>query len=265
MSGGLHRPRKRFGQHFLVDPTILQQIVGCISPASEDYFVEIGPGRGVLTFELLAFGAHCDAIEIDRDLVQYLRRLSKSRLTIHQADALSVDFSKIASVSPFRLIGNLPYNISTPLLFHFYDQIDHIIDMHFLLQKEVVDRMTAAVGSSAYGRLSIMTQYYADAIDVLHVPPEAFDPPPRVESSVVRLVPRGNREVVDVLCLSQVVQQCFRARRKTIYNNLKGIIDRNTMISLGLDIGLRPQYLSLSDCIRLTQYIENNHLKHLLK
>lgn len=265
MSGTSHQPRKRFGQHFLSDATVLQQIVDCISPKVSDHFVEIGPGQGALTFELLSSGSCCDAIEIDRDLVRYLRRLSKDRLIIHEADALSVNFSEVVSTLPFRLVGNLPYNISTPLLFHFYDYIDHMIDMHFLLQKEVVDRMTAAVGTSVYGRLSVMTQYYATAIDVLHVPPEAFDPPPRVDSSVVRLVPRRDREPLDVWCLSQVVRCCFRARRKTIYNNLKAIIDRDTMISLGLDISLRPQHLSLNDCVRLTQYIENNDLKHLFK
>ena len=218
-----HIARKRFGQHFLRDGGIIDAIVQAISPQPGQRMVEIGPGLAALTQPLVERLGHLTVIELDRDLAQRLR--SHGQLTVIESDVLKVDFSRIeahASLAPgkWRVVGNLPYNISTPILFHLLDYVDCIEDQHFMLQKEVIDRMVASPSTSAYGRLSVMLQWRYAMEDVLFVPPESFDPPPRVDSAVVRMVPRGDPAAVDVLLLSELVQVAFSQRRKIMRHTL---------------------------------------------
>ena len=218
-----HIARKRFGQHFLRDGGIIDAIVRAISPQPGQRMVEIGPGLAALTQPLVERLGHLTVIELDRDLAQRLR--SHGQLTVIESDVLKVDFSEIeahASLSPgkWRVVGNLPYNISTPILFHLLDYVDCIEDQHFMLQKEVIDRMVASPCTAAYGRLSVMLQWRYAMEDVLFVPPESFEPPPRVDSAVVRMVPRAEPAAVDVLLLSELVQVAFSQRRKIMRHTL---------------------------------------------
>ena len=218
-----HIARKRFGQHFLRDGGIIDAIVRAISPQPGQRMVEIGPGLAALTQPLVERLGHLTVIELDRDLAQRLR--SHGQLTVIESDVLKVDFSEIeahASISPgkWRVVGNLPYNISTPILFHLLDYVDCIEDQHFMLQKEVIDRMVASPCTAAYGRLSVMLQWRYAMEDVLFVPPESFEPPPRVDSAVVRMVPRAEPAAVDVLLLSELVQVAFSQRRKIMRHTL---------------------------------------------
>jgi 16S rRNA (adenine1518-N6/adenine1519-N6)-dimethyltransferase len=213
-----HLPRKRFGQHFLTDSSVLSAIVAAINPQPQDRVLEIGPGLGALTDFLLARLTHLDAVEIDRDLVQRLRqRWPETRLSVHEADALAFDWSALGTV---RLVGNLPYNISTPLLIRLIDVGPGLIDAHFMLQKEVVQRIVASHGCAAYGRLSVMMQAFYDVQALFDVPPEAFDPPPRVDSAVVRLRPRAQADVRDRGCLERLLAQAFNQRRKMLRGTL---------------------------------------------
>ena len=218
-----HIARKRFGQHFLRDGGIIDAIVRAISPQPGQRMVEIGPGLAALTQPLVERLGHLTVIELDRDLAQRLR--SHGQLTVIESDVLKVDFSEIeahASLSPgkWRVVGNLPYNISTPILFHLLDYVDCIEDQHFMLQKEVIDRMVASPCTAAYGRLSVMLQWRYAMEDVLFEPPESFEPPPRVDSAVVRMVPRAEPAAVDVLLLSELVQVAFSQRRKIMRHTL---------------------------------------------
>ena len=218
-----HIARKRFGQHFLRDGGIIDAIVQAISPQPGQRMVEIGPGLAALTQPLVERLGHLTVIELDRDLAQRLR--SHGQLTVIESDVLKVDFSQIeahASQTPgkWRVVGNLPYNISTPILFHLLDYVDCIEDQHFMLQKEVIDRMVASPSTAAYGRLSVMLQWRYAMEDVLFVPPESFEPPPRVDSAVVRMVPRAAPAAVDVLLLSELVQVAFSQRRKIMRHTL---------------------------------------------
>ena len=218
-----HTPRKRFGQHFLTDPSVLAAIVGAIRPHSGERIVEIGPGLGALTRCLLDEVGHLEAVEIDRDLVQALRRRwPAERLAVHEADALSFDFTALAAGGRLRLVGNLPYNISSPLLIGLLGCRDSIVDQHYLLQKEVVDRIVAAPGTSAFGRLSVMLQAFHRVESCFDVPPEAFDPPPRVESSVVRLITRPQALVRDAAALERLMAVAFAQRRKMLRGTLFG-------------------------------------------
>jgi len=231
-----HTPRKRFGQNFLHDHNIIYNILSSLQARPEEHWVEIGPGMGALTDPLLNMGLHLDVVELDRDLVALLKDKFKQqdKLQIFSTDALKFDFSSLAKNNEkLRIIGNLPYNISTPLMFHLLDNASCIEDMHFMLQKEVVDRICAAPGSKKYGRLSVMMQYYCATELLFDVPPESFDPAPKVMSAIVRLVPHDHPPVAvnNLKMLNRVVVQAFSQRRKTLRNSLKKLIEENAIIA----------------------------------
>ncbi|MEJ2462238.1 MAG: 16S rRNA (adenine(1518)-N(6)/adenine(1519)-N(6))-dimethyltransferase RsmA [Candidatus Thiodiazotropha sp.] len=255
-----HRPRKRFGQNFLHDPGIINRIVQAIAPQPGDNLVEIGPGQGAITTELLPLVGRMHAIELDRDLVGPLAQRcgSLGDLTIHSTDALKFDFTTLAEPDrPLRVVGNLPYNISTPLLFHLLDQATHIKDMHFMLQKEVVERMAAAPGSKSYGRLTVMLQARARVTSLFHIGPGAFNPPPKVDSAFVRLQPWETPpyRIDDWEVFGRVVAQAFSQRRKTLRNSLRQLLDEATIIAAGLDPGGRPEQLSVADFATLSNLV----------
>lgn len=253
-----HRARKRFGQHFLVDPGVIGAIVDAIAPRDGDRIVEIGPGQGALTGLLARTGCELHAIELDRDLAATLRDeyADTANVTIHQADALAFDYAALGD--ELRVVGNLPYNISTPLLFQLLRFRDRLVDMHFMLQKEVVDRMAAAPGSRTYGRLSIMLGCHFDIESLFDVGRAAFDPPPDVTSSVVRLVPlpAGTYDINDELRFAKLVAQAFSQRRKTIRNSLRGMVDEDTFGFVGIDPGLRAEAVPIADYVSLANALE---------
>ena len=252
MSAALaHRPRKRFGQHFLRDPSVLERIVAAIRPVPGDHLVEVGPGLGALTRPLLAAVGELDAVELARDLLEPLRAhcADIGRLRLHHADALKFDFAALRGTGPrLRVVGNLPYNISTPLLFHLLDQASHLRDLHFMLQQDVVERMAAGPGEEAYGRLSVMLQYRCQVEPLFTVGPEAFRPPPKVWSAVVRLVPRETSPVAvrDERLFAEVVRRAFAQRRKTLRNALRGWLDIAQIEAAGVNPGARPETLDLA-------------------
>jgi len=261
LSPSAHPPRKRFGQNFLQDQTILQKMKLSICAKESDHLVEIGPGLGALTSVIIPECHHFDAIELDRDLIEKLKAqfADHAGFTLYQADALQFDFSSLGSrEKKIRVIGNLPYNISTPLLFHLLHYASYIKDMHFLLQKEVVDRITAKPGNKNYGRLSVMMQYYCHTLDLFSVAPEAFYPAPKVMSAFVRLVPHDSRPytAINVKTLQSVVRQAFSQRRKTLNNNLKKIISKDELIALHIDPSLRPEKLSIEEFVSISNAIE---------
>jgi 16S rRNA (adenine1518-N6/adenine1519-N6)-dimethyltransferase len=244
------KPRKRFGQHFLHDPAILQRIVEAIAPAPGDRVIEIGPGEGALTRPLLEHLERLSAIEIDRDLAARLsREFPRERLSVVCADALDYDFALVPA--GVRIVGNLPYNISTPLLFRLALVADRVRDMHFLLQKEVVDRMVAKPSTADYGRLSVMLQVRFAMAKLFEVGAGAFRPPPKVASAVVRLVPLPARPECDEALLERIVREAFSARRKTLRNSLP--LRPEDFPALGLDPRLRPENLSPADYVRITR------------
>jgi 16S rRNA (adenine1518-N6/adenine1519-N6)-dimethyltransferase len=253
----MHRARKRFGQHFLTDPGIIDAIVRAVHPTSDDVIVEIGPGQGAITDALARSAGHLHAIELDRDLVARLRRQhdGNPKVTVHEADALRFDFSALGE--GIRIVGNLPYNISTPLLFHLLKFREQILDMHFMLQKEVVERMAAAPGSKAYGRLGIMLGCHLHIESLFDVPPEAFDPPPAVNSAVVRLdpLPPGTFEIASEAQFSTLIATAFMQRRKTLRNSLKKLAEGPDFAAVGIDAGLRPEQVSIADYVRLSNYL----------
>lgn len=257
----MHKARKRFGQNFLHDASIIDRIVTSISPKPGQHLVEIGPGRGALTEPLLqGTGGELDVIELDRDLIPILKAqfFRHEQLRIHEADALTYDYANLVTDDrKMRLVGNLPYNISTPLMFHLLNYADHIQDMHFMLQKEVVQRLCAAPGDSAYGRLGIMIQYYCEARYLFTVPPGAFSPPPKVESAIVRLTPRATIEhpADDPDKLALVVRTAFNQRRKTLRNNLKPLMSADAIESLGLNPGERAENLGIREFVKLANYL----------
>ena len=247
-----HVARKRFGQHFLHDPYILSRIVAAIAPQPEDRVVEIGPGEGALTRPLLERVPQLTAIEIDRDLAAALREdFAPERLQLVVADALEYDFGVLPA--GLRIVGNLPYNVSTPLLFHLARFADRVRDMHFMLQLEVVERMAARHSTPEYGRLSVMLQRRFRIERLFRVPPGAFRPPPKVESAIVRLTPLPEGEVprVDEEVFATVVRQAFAARRKTLHNALAASIDAAGLVALGIDPGIRPENISPADYIKI--------------
>lgn len=253
-----HRPRKRFGQHFLTDPGVIDAIVAAIAPGDEDTIVEIGPGHGAITRALAARARALHAIELDRDLADRITRefSTAANVTVHQADALTFDFSTIGE--SLRVVGNLPYNISTPLLFHLLDYRQQISDMIFMLQKEVVDRMAASPGSKAYGRLGIMLGCHFQIDALFDVDRHAFEPPPEVTSAVVRLVPLppGTYVIEDEARLSKLVALAFSQRRKTLRNALRKVADAAQLESAGIDPGLRPEAISIAAYVRLANTLE---------
>jgi 16S rRNA (adenine1518-N6/adenine1519-N6)-dimethyltransferase len=253
-----HRARKRFGQHFLKDPGVIDAIVREIMPVETDTIVEIGPGHGAITKPLAASGALLHAIELDRDLAAELRQRysDHDRVVIHESDALRFDFAALGQ--SLRIVGNLPYNVSTPLLFALLPFRKYIVDMHFMLQKEVVNRMAAAPGSKAYGRLGIMLGCHFRIEALFDVDRLAFDPPPDVTSSIVRLspLPENTYRIDDEQRLSRLVAQAFSQRRKTIRNSLRGVVTAADLNAVGIDPGLRPEAIPIADYVRLANTLE---------
>ncbi len=246
-----HIPRKRFGQHFLSDTYIIESIVNGIAPVAGEPMVEIGPGLAALTQPLVERLGHLTVIELDRDLAQRLR--GHGQLTVIESDVLRVDFAKVAqdmNVPKVRVVGNLPYNISTPILFHLLEYVDVIKDQHFMLQKEVIDRMVADPSSGDYSRLSVMLQWRYDMENFLFVPPESFDPPPRVDSAVVRMVPKANPAPVDVKLMEEMVQVAFSQRRKKLRHTL-GIWLEGRGYTGEFDTQRRAEEVPVEDYVRL--------------
>ncbi|MEM7611633.1 MAG: 16S rRNA (adenine(1518)-N(6)/adenine(1519)-N(6))-dimethyltransferase RsmA [Pseudomonadota bacterium] len=248
----MHRPRKRFGQHFLTDSRVVDDILTAIQPRKDEHVVEIGPGRGALTQSLARYAGRLTLIELDRDLVSHLRRLyaQVEQVEIISADALEVDYTELGS--NLRVVGNLPYNISTPLLFHLAAHASVVRDMHFMLQKEVVDRIVAEPGSKAYGRLGVMLRARLTATHLFDVAPDAFDPPPRVQSAVVRLNPALQPlQLDDPERFASVVTQAFSQRRKTLRNTLKGTFSADELVAQQIDPQARAETLSAAQFARL--------------
>ena len=263
MAKPTHTPRKRFGQNFLHDQGIISSLLGSLQAKEGEHWVEIGPGQGVLTLPLLQQGVRLDAVELDRDLVKLLSIQFKDhpRLVIHSADALQFDFTKLAKPGDkLHIVGNLPYNISTPLLFHLLGSASCLADMHFMLQKEVVDRICAAPGSKKYGRLSVMTQYHCAAEWLFDVPPESFEPIPQVMSAIIRLIPHDQPPAVikDKELFDKVVAQAFSQRRKTLRNCLKTLLSEQDMTSLGINPSERAENLSLQEFALLSNRVFDN-------
>ncbi len=252
-----HRTRKRFGQHFLTDPGIIDAIVRAVHPGGDDVIVEIGPGQGAITDPLARSAGHLHLVELDRDLVARLqsRYADTAKVSVHEGDALAFDFATLGD--RLRIVGNLPYNISTPLLFHLLRFRDRIVDMHFMLQKEVVDRMAAEPGSKAYGRLGIMLRCYLAVEPLFDVPPDAFQPPPQVMSAVVRLdpLPPGTYDIDNDNALSSLVATAFMQRRKTLRNALRHEAGAADFDALGIDPGLRPEQVPIGDYVRLSNFL----------
>ena len=249
-----HVARKRFGQNFLTDKLVLSSIIEAIDPRRGEAMVEIGPGLAAMTALLIKQLDHMHVVELDRDLVARLEKAyPPEKLTVHSADALKFDFSSlpVPEGQKLRIVGNLPYNISSPLLFHLADFADLVEDQHFMLQKEVVERMVAEPGNKAYGRLSVMLQWRYDMALMFIVPPTAFDPPPKVESAIVRMIPTKRQLAVDGAALSAVVQKAFSQRRKVIRNCVAGMFTEAQLQEAGIDPGVRPENVSLEQYVAL--------------
>tara|TARA_R110002073_G_scaffold255755_2_gene418355 strand:- start:784 stop:1557 length:774 start_codon:yes stop_codon:yes gene_type:complete len=251
-----HTPRKRFGQNFLVDPYVISNIIDTIHPQKSDCIVEIGPGLGALTQPLLKLLDHLYVVELDRDIVTKLERMfSGDMLTIYSADALKFDFSTLGN--NLRVIGNLPYNISTPILFHLSRFSEHITDMHFMLQKEVVARMVAIPSTSDYGRLSVMLQYRFEMEQVFIVPPESFQPVPKVESAIVRMFPLKQPILTakNEALFAKIVSAAFSQRRKTLRNTLQHYLNAEDFMVVGIDSGLRAENLTVEQFVSIADYL----------
>lgn len=261
-----HTARKRFGQHFLIDQGVIGQIVEIISPHNSDLMVEIGPGMGAMTAPLLEYVQRLCVVELDKDLVERLQK--NQQLWVISADVLNVDFAKIANEcaeklckpksneGTLRVIGNLPYNISTPILFHLLNFVPHIKDQHFMLQKEVVQRMVAPPSSANYGRLSVMLQWRYEMSSVLDVEPDAFDPPPRVKSAIVRMLPRANSQKVNFEIFQNVVQIAFSQRRKLLRNTLGRWLEEQSF-SGEFDLKRRAEEVSVDEFVMLSQSLSH--------
>lgn len=249
-----HIPRKRFGQNFLTDQNVIHEIIRVIAPAAHDTMVEIGPGQGAMTALLLAHLSRLHVVELDRDLVAMLqKKFSPDKLIMHAGDALQFDFSTLQPAQgKLRIVGNLPYNISSPLLFHLAQYAPLVEDQHFMLQKEVVQRMVAPPGGKDYGRLSVMLQWRYQMEMLFIVPPLAFDPPPKVDSAIVRMRPLALPLACEQIKLEQVVTQAFSQRRKVIRNSLGGLFTEQQLISAGIDPQARPETIALEQYVALT-------------
>jgi len=255
-----HAPRKRFGQNFLTNQDVINRIIAAIHPQAQNKVIEIGPGLGALTQPLLKALKNLQVVELDRDIIHKSEKIAQplGTLTIHQADALSFDFHTcVAPGEKARIVGNLPYNISTPLLFHLFEQLDCIADMHFMLQKEVVDRIVAGPDNKQYGRLSVMVQYFCEAHALFDVPPQAFYPPPKVQSSIVRLIPHENRphQASDETLFAEIVREAFNHRRKTIHNSLKAYAADATLEAVGISPNARAENLTVEDFVNLANLL----------
>ncbi|MBY0380246.1 MAG: 16S rRNA (adenine(1518)-N(6)/adenine(1519)-N(6))-dimethyltransferase RsmA [Burkholderiales bacterium] len=249
-----HIAKKRFGQHFLVDEYIINQIVQLINPKITEFLVEIGPGLAALTKPILEYVEKLHVIELDRDIIKFLKNSFADKLVIHEGDALNFNFT--FNNEPLRIVGNLPYNISTPLLFHLANY-NNIIDMHFMLQKEVVERLCAKPSTGNYGRLSVMMQYKYNCSKILDVGAQCFNPVPKVASAVVKIVPKPQFmwKEVNYIKLNQVVMMAFNQRRKTIQNSLKGLINNDVFDKLNIDIKKRAENLTVTEYIILATTI----------
>ncbi|MCE2860322.1 MAG: 16S rRNA (adenine(1518)-N(6)/adenine(1519)-N(6))-dimethyltransferase RsmA [Oxalobacteraceae bacterium] len=249
-----HIPRKRFGQNFLTDQNILSEIIRVIAPTAGDTMVEIGPGQGAMTALLLTGLSRLHVVELDRDLVAMLqKKFNPDKLVIHAGDALQFDFGALRPASgKLRIVGNLPYNISSPLLFHLAQYAQQVEDQHFMLQKEVVQRMVAPPGGKDYGRLSVMLQWRYQMEMLFIVPPSAFDPPPKVDSAIVRMRPIASPLACEQARLEQVVMQAFSQRRKVIRNSLSSLFTEQQLIAAGIDPQARPETISLEQYVALT-------------
>ncbi|ABR74105.1 16S rRNA (adenine(1518)-N(6)/adenine(1519)-N(6))-dimethyltransferase [Actinobacillus succinogenes] len=264
-----HTARKRFGQNFLHDDNVIQSIVAAIYPQKGQFLVEIGPGLGALTEPVADRLERLTVVELDRDLAERLRHhpFLHQKLNVIEADAMQFDFGKLYADAnlaeqgqKLRVFGNLPYNISTPLIFHLLKFYDKIQDMHFMLQKEVVKRLCAAPNSKAYGRLTIMTQYFCQVMPVLEVPPTAFKPAPKVDSAVVRLIPHKTlpHPAKDLYWLNRVTSQAFNQRRKTLRNALSTLFSPENLTALGVDLTARAENLTIADYVRLADWLYDN-------
>ena len=249
-----HQPRKRFGQNFLVDHRIINQIISTISPKNDDSIIEIGPGKGAITFPIIEYLDHLSVIEIDRDLVSMLKSKEQEKLTIFQADALTFDFSQISN--KLRVIGNLPYNISSPLLFHLLEYRKQIIDMTFMLQKEVVDRIVAPPGNKTYGRLSVMMQAFYEVELMFVVPKESFEPQPKIESAILYLKTKEQPLVKNSKPLEEIVKLAFSQRRKTLKNCLKSVLNQS---QTEIDLSQRAEMLSTENFVTLMNDYEKQN------
>lgn len=260
-SQGQHKARKRFGQNFLIDHGIIRDIVRAVHPHKEDLIVEIGPGKGAITQLLADSCDNLSVIELDRDLVPWLKvKFEKHpNFQLFQADALQFDFAQLVKdEKPIRIVGNLPYNISTPLIFHLLSYSTQVRDMHFMLQKEVVKRMAAKAGDSAYGRLGIMVQYYCEVENLFEVPPTSFDPAPKVDSAIVRLVPYKElpHKATNIKTLENLVNVAFQQRRKTLRNALKQLLAPEIIEQLPIDTSARAEEISLSEYVATSNLLD---------
>ncbi len=260
-----HKARKRFGQNFLIDQGVINSIVRSIGPRKDDNLVEIGPGQGAITALLLEACPNLNVVELDRDLIPVLlaQFANAPGFRIHQADALQFDFARLATPErPLRIVGNLPYNISTPLIFRLLGYHGMIRDMHFMLQKEVVQRMAAQPGDKNHGRLSLMTQYYCAVESLFEVGPECFRPVPKVDSAVVRLTPYKELPLVaeDIDLLETLIRTAFQQRRKTLRNALKQLLAAYPIEDVGLDLGRRPETLSLEEYVTLSNRLASSDI-----
>ena len=257
-----HKPRKRFGQNFLIDQQVIGQIVSAINPAIEDNLIEIGPGMAAITEHLVKRCPSMTLIELDRDLIEFLKQKLSDfpNVTIINSDALKTDYSQFFTGEKLRLVGNLPYNISTPLLFHLLEARTIIKDMHFMLQREVVDRLCAAPGDKSYGRLSVMIQYHCRVNPLIPVPPSSFNPAPKVQSAVVRLTPYREtpHKAENPKLLRQLVSLCFQQRRKTLKNCLNSFAEYIDQLAVPVELTKRPEQLSVKDFVALSNHINHN-------
>jgi 16S rRNA (adenine1518-N6/adenine1519-N6)-dimethyltransferase len=251
-----HLAKKRFGQNFLTDKAIINSLIEAISPQPDDLMVEIGPGLGALTQPLLTKLSHLHVVEIDRDIIQWMQNFYPTdKISIHNSDVLKFDFTQIGQL--IRIVGNLPYNISSPILFRLLENTNQIIDMHFMLQKEVVERMVALPSTPEYGRLSVMLQYRLKMEYLITVPPEAFEPAPKVESAFVRCIPHQALpyQAKDEALFAKVVLAAFGQRRKTLRNTLKGLLDDEGFSKLNIDSQLRAENLSVSQFVAIANFL----------
>jgi 16S rRNA (adenine1518-N6/adenine1519-N6)-dimethyltransferase len=249
-----HTPRKRFGQNFLIDDQVINQIISTIAPKSDDSIVEIGPGKGALTFPLAEYLNYLNVIEIDRDLISTLSSQNNKKITIFNADALDFDFNYF--LKKIRIVGNLPYNISSPLLFHLLNYRENIIDMTFMLQKEVVERIVAPPGTKTYGRLSVVIQAFFDTELMFIVPKESFDPQPKIESAILYLKAKTTPLVKELKPLEEIVKLAFSQRRKTLKNCLKSVLDQS---QTDIDLSQRAEMLSLDNFVTLMNDYEKQY------
>ena len=249
-----HKPRKRFGQNFLVDNQVINQIISTIAPKKGDNIIEIGPGKGALTFPLAEYLEHLSVIEIDRDLITILEAQNNQKISIYNSDALAFDFNQFSK--KLRIVGNLPYNISSPLLFHLLSYKDNIIDMTFMLQKEVVERIVASPGSKSYGRLSVVMQAFFDAELMFIVPKDSFDPQPKIESAILYLKTKSTPLVQNLKPLENIVKLAFSQRRKTLKNCLKSKLNQS---QTKIDLSQRAEMLTLENFVTLMNDYEKQN------